>query len=266
MIETMAVLAPDGVASALRHAGTAGPALVFVHGVGSTAAIWDRQIDAFSGEYRSLAIELRGNGVPKPEPDPPAITRAGYAADVLAALDTLQIERATIVGCSLGGVVAFELWERARDRIEAMVILGSFAAYPNARAYADGIRNAVLAAGSMEVFARERASRLGAMPQERLRETLDQMASKSVASYLAATEATWTGDYRATLATIDVPALVCAGENDVIAPPPLSREIAEGIAGSQLAFIPHAGHVANADNPGAFNERVRRFLARTAVG
>jgi 3-oxoadipate enol-lactonase len=265
MIETMAVKAPDGVDSAVRYAGTDGPALVFVHGVGSTAAIWDRQLDAFSSAYRTLAIELRGNGVPKPEPDPRAITREGYAADVLAALDALRIERATIIGCSLGGVVAFELWEQARERIDAMAILGSFAAYPNARAYADGICSAVRAAGTMDVFARERASRLGAMPQDRLRETLEQMASKNVASYLAATEATWTGDYRAMLATIDIPALVCAGENDTIAPPALSREIADGIAGSQLVLIPHAGHVANADNPQAFNELLRGFLARVAV-
>ena len=266
MIDTMAVQAPDGVASAVRYAGTRGPALVFVHGVGSTAAIWDRQLRAFEGEYRTFAIELRGNGVPKPEPDPRSITRAGYAADVLAALDAFGIQRATIVGCSLGGVVALELWERARARIEAMVILGSFAAYPNAGAYAEAICDAVRTAGSMATFARERAARLGAMPEERLRETLDQMSSKSVASYLAATEATWTGDYRATLPTIDVPALVCAGENDVIAPLALSREIADGIADSELVTISKAGHVANADNPAGFNELLRRFLARTVVG
>jgi len=266
VIEMSAVRAPDGVASAVRRAGAQGSALVFVHGVGSTAAIWDRQLRAFGPEHRSLAIELRGNGVPKPEPEPGSITRAGYAADVVAALDAFGIERATIVGCSLGGVVAFELWERVRTRIEAMVILGSFAAYPNARAYAEGICDAVRAAGSMAMFARERTARLGAMPEERLRETLEQMSSKSLASYLAATEATWTGDYRGTLATIDVPALVCVGENDLIAPPALAQEIADGIAGSELAFIPNAGHIANADNAEAFNELLRRFLARTAVG
>jgi 3-oxoadipate enol-lactonase len=265
MIETMAVHAPDGVASAVRYAGAGGPALVFVHGVGSTAAIWDRQLERFSAQYRALAVELRGNGVPKPEPDPHTITRAGYAADVLAALDAFGIRRTTIVGCSLGGVVAFELWERAPERIEAMVILGSFAAYPDARTYADGICSAVRAAGTMAVFARERASRLGAMPEDRLRETLDQMSSKSVVSYLAATEATWTGDYRAMLATIDVPVLVCAGENDVIAPPALSREIAGGIAGAELELIPRAGHIANADNPAAFDELLEGFLVKAAV-
>jgi len=260
VIETMPVKASDGVASAVRYEGSHGPALVFVHGVGSTAAIWDAQVRALSGCARAIAVELRGNGVPKPEPSPSAITRGGYAADVLAAMDSRGIERATIVGCSLGGVVAFELWEIARERIDALVILGSFACYPNARMYADGIKSAVRAAGSMEAFARERASRLGAMPPARLRQTLEQMSCKSVESYLAATEATWTGDYRSMLGTIDVKALVCIGENDTIAPAALSREIAAGIAGSRFAVIPDAGHVANADNAPAFNTVLADFL------
>ncbi len=265
MIETMAVYAPDGVASAMRYAGTTGAALVFVHGVGSTAAVWDPQLREFSDAYRAIAIELRGNGVPKPEPNPDAITRAGYAADVIAALDALRIERVAVIGCSLGGVVAMELWKRAPERIDALVLLGSFACYPNARAQADGIKAAVRSAGTMHAFAVERAAKLGLAP-ERLRETLEQMSRKNIESYLAATEATWTGDYRDILATIAVPTLACVGEHDTVAPEPLSREIADGIPGAQFAVIPDAGHVANADNPAAFDELLRNFLQRVPAG
>ncbi|MDE2481563.1 MAG: alpha/beta fold hydrolase [bacterium] len=260
MIDTLTLLAPDGAYAGARCAGTRGDALVFVHGVGSTAAIWDRQLDAFASTHRCAAIELRGNGVPKPEPEPATITRRGYAHDVLAVADARGIERFTIVGCSLGGVVAFELWGLAPERIAKMVIVGSFAAYPNARAYADGIAAAVRAAGDMPHFAHERAARLG-LPPERLRETLEQMACKEVASYLAATEATWTGDYRAVLPTIAVPTLVAYGERDAIAPRALSQEIADGIPGSRLVEIADAGHVANADAPAAFNAMLQEFLA-----
>ena len=260
MIETLSLQAPDGAHTGARHAGTHGPALVFVHGVGSTAAIWDTQLAAFAPAHRCYAIELRGNGVPKPEPDPGAITRRGYAHDVLAVADAAGIDRFTLVGCSLGGVVAFELWSFAPERIAAMVIVGSFAAYPNAQAYADGVASAVRAAGDMATFANERAARLG-LPPERLRETLEQMACKDVNSYLAATQATWTGDYRALLPTIDVPVLVSCGERDTIAPLPLSQEIAAGIPGARLHEVPGAGHVANADAPGAFNAMLEAFLA-----
>lgn len=260
MIETVTVSAPDGAATGARRAGDQGPALVFVHGVGSTAAIWDSQLTAFADRYRCCAIELRGNGVPKPEPDPALISRAGYAADVLAVADALGIDRFTIVGCSLGGVVAFELWKRAPQRIDAMVIVGSFAQYPNAEAYADGIIAAVNAAGEMSSFAQARAAKLG-LPPERTRETIEQMACKAVPSYVAATRATWTGDYTATLPTITVPVLVTCGDHDLIAPLVLSQQIAAGIPGAHLSVVEHAGHVANADAPARFNRMLDEFLS-----
>jgi 3-oxoadipate enol-lactonase len=259
MIETTQTPTSDGAVAGVRRAGSQGPALIFVHGVGSTAAIWDRQLEAFRDEYRCLAIELRGNGALRPDPQPSLITREGFATDVLAVADAAGIDNFTIVGCSLGGVVAFELWKSVPERIDAMVIVGSFARYPDAQTYAENISTAVREAGSMETFAQQRAAKLG-LPPDRLRETLDQMASKSVSSYLASTQATWTGDYRDILATINVPVLVTYGEHDAIAPAALSEEIATNIPNAQLEPIKNAGHVANADNPEAFNHLLRLFL------
>jgi 3-oxoadipate enol-lactonase len=260
MIQTATIPSSNGVAAGVRYAGTAGPALVFVHGVGSTAAIWDGQLEAFSKTHRCFAIELRGNGVPKPEPDPALITRGGYGDDVLAVMAWAKVERFTLVGCSLGGVVAFELWGREPKRFDAMVIVGSFAKYPDAQAYAEGVKAAVNAMGDMLAFGRARAPKLG-LPPDRERETIEQMAVKAVPSYLAATQATWTGDYTAVLSTIDVPVLVTCGERDFIAPLARSQEIAAAIPGAQLETVPDAGHVANADNPVVFDAMLERFLA-----
>ena len=74
-----------------------------------------------------------------------------------------------------------------------MVILGSFARYPDGERYAEGMIAAVRDAGDMPAFAQLRAAKLG-LPPDRMHETIEQMACKSVASYLAATKATWTGD------------------------------------------------------------------------
>jgi len=257
------VTAVDGAAIGARRAGEAGPALVFVHGVGSTAAIWDRQLDALGCDFRCAAIELRGNGA-LPDPDPKTITRETFASDVVAVADALGFERFTLVGCSLGGVIAFEVWKQAASRFEAMTIVGSFAVYPNARQYAEGIVQTVRAAGTMQAFAQQRAAKLG-LPAQRLAETIEQMACKSVACYEASTQATWTGDYRDVLKTIDVPTLVLCGEHDAVAPLALSQEIARGIAGSRLAIVPGAGHVANADAPERFNALLREFLIDSRV-
>lgn len=264
MIETFCTKATDGALTGARFVRPAKTrsgrtALAFVHGVGSTAAIWDGQLEVFGDGFTCVAVELRGNGICKPDPDPSLITRAGFATDVTTVLDALGIERFTLVGCSLGGAVAFELWERSNARFDALVTLGSFARYPDGRRVADSISAAVRDAGSMPVFAQRRAAQLG-LPPDRLAETIEQMAVKSVPCYLAATQATWTGDYTAMLSSITVPALAAYGENDPVAPRELSEEIAAGIPGASVAAVERAGHVANADNPTAFNALLRGFL------
>lgn len=238
--------------------------LLFVHGVGSTAAIWNHQLEVFGNDRLCAAIELRGNGTQKPDPDPTLITRGGYADDVLTIADALRAERFIIVGCSLGGVVAFELWGRARHRIAAMVVLGSFARYPDGEQYAAQIAEQAREAGNMRVFGELRAARLG-LPPARRHETIEQFACKSVECFIAATRATWTGDYRDVLPKIEVPVLVAYGERDSIAPLALAQEISSGIHGAELAMIPSAGHVANADNPLDFNRLLGAFLANRAV-
>ncbi|MDQ2679732.1 MAG: alpha/beta hydrolase [Candidatus Eremiobacteraeota bacterium] len=266
MIETLWVRCTDGVMSGARcnvsvpqDRGDDLP-VIFVHGVGSTAAIWDYQLNELT-DYRCYAIELRGNGAHSPPPDPAVITREGFASDVLAIADAVRAERFHFVGCSLGGVVGFELWKRAPERIASYTIVGSFAKYPNSQAYVAGIESAVRAAGSMDAFAQQRAAKLG-LPPQRLTETLEQMGCKPVPSYLASTHATWTGDYRVVLSTITAPTLVICGEHDTIAPLPLSQEIAGAIPAARLEILSNAGHVANADNPAAFNRLLLAFLGR----
>lgn len=259
MIQTMTVTSPDGAVAAARVAGDGPETLIFVHGVGSTAKVWDTQLQRFSARYRCAAVELRGNGIPKPEPDPSLIRREGYAHDVLAVADALGAQTFTIVGCSLGGVVAFELWEQAPERIKAMVIVGSFALYPDAEAYAKRVIEGALAAGSMPVFAQQRADALK-VPSGAVEDFVGQMGCKTLDSYIAATRATWTGDYRQVLPSISVPVLVCCGERDFVAPLALSEDIHRGIPGSVLHVIGNAGHVANADAPAAFGELLDDFL------
>jgi pimeloyl-ACP methyl ester carboxylesterase len=244
-----------------RAAGSHGDTIIFVHGVGSTAAIWDYQLEPLSAQYRCLAVELRGNGVPAPEGPPELITREGFVDDVLAIADAAGAERFHFVGCSLGGVVGFELWKRAPARVRSLTFVGSFAWYPDAQHYVANVVEAVTAAGNMERFAHERARKLGMPAGKRTDETIAQMARKSLDSYIASTRATWTGEYRDILPGITVPALVICGEQDSVAPPHFSEEIARGIPGAQLHVVKNAGHVTNADAPERFNELLLGFLS-----
>ncbi len=246
-----------------RMSGSNGEGIIFVHGVGSTAAIWDYQLAHFGARYRCFAVELRGNGASKPEPPAQSITRGGFVQDVLALADAAQLDRFHFAGCSLGGVVAFELWKTAPERVLTMTLAGSFAAYDDGQRYADGIVASARAAESMKAFALERAAKLGMRPGKRTDETIAQMACKTLDSYCASTYATWTGDYRALLPSINVPVLVVCGERDAVAPPRYSQEIAQAIPRAHIEIINGAGHVVNADAPERFNALLEHFISGT---
>ena len=96
-----------------------GRALVLIHGGFVSRRSWEREIEAFSMGYRVIAVDLRGHG---------ASTRAmrysveQMAEDVEALMDELGVERASVWGHSLGGMVAMQL-ARGSDRIEALVLM-----------------------------------------------------------------------------------------------------------------------------------------------
>lgn len=260
MIATLIAQTTDGELVAARTAGASGEPIVYAHDIGSTAAIWRDQLQAFSDSFRCIAAELRGNAQSQFEAPPEKITAKGYVADVLAVADAARARRFHFVGCGAGGAIGFELWKRAPLRVATLTFVGTFAAYPDAKTRADAIVAQVLETGSMAVFARQRADAMGLQPGKRRDDTIEQLSAKSIPAYVAGTRLLWTGDYRKLLPKIAVPTLVMVGEHDDITPPALSKEIADGIPGSRLKIVHGAGHIANADNPTSFDAMLRAFL------
>lgn len=260
MLATLIAQTTDGELVAARTAGISGESIVFVHGLLSTAAIWRAQLEALSDSYRCTAVELRGNAQSNFEVRPEKITREGFVADVLAVADAARARRFHFVGCGLGGAIGFELWKRAPLRIATMTLVGTFAAYPGGLAQADAIVAQLLEAGSTAAYARQRADAMGLQPGKRRDETIEQISAKSVPGYIAGTQATWTSDYRSLLPRIAVPTFVMVGERDEITPPTLAKEIADGIPDARFGIVPGAGHIANADNPPAFDAMLHGFL------
>ncbi len=78
--------------------------------------------------------------------------------DVLGVADASDARMFHFVGCSLGGVVGFELWKRVPQRMRSITFVGSFACYPNAQTYVQNIVAGVREAGTMERFAQRAGS------------------------------------------------------------------------------------------------------------
>lgn len=233
--------------------------IIFLHGVGSDKSVWRPQLDHFGNARRAIAFDYPGYGESKLQPD---ATRDEFAAAVLAGMDALGVSRAHVCGLSLGGVVAMAMHTQVPERCASLILADTFAAHPDGEGIYQRSVEASMTLG-MRALAEGRVDALlGTAASRELRaEVVETMAALNPAAYRIGAEAVWLADQRAAAAAISVPTLVLCGDEDRITPPALSRELAGLIPGARIEIIARAGHLANAEQPAAFNQAVDRFLA-----
>lgn len=240
--------------------------ILFLHGVGSDKSVWRPQLDYFGRFRRALAIDYPGYG----ESEMAAASRDDFARAGLALLDALGIGQAHVCGLSLGGVVAIAMHHLAPGRCASLILADSFAVHPDGHAIHDRSVAASRAMTMAELAAARAPSLLASDASEAVKsEIVATMAGIDPAAYRQGAEAVWLADQRARVAEIAVPTLVVVGEEDAVTPPSLSDELAR-IAGAARAQRPiverrtitGAGHLANLEQPTAFNQVLDEFLAK----
>jgi 3-oxoadipate enol-lactonase len=249
--------------------GGAGP-VVLLHGFPLTGAMWDDLVPALADCYHVIVPDLRGHGASE-APEGPYET-ADHAADVVALLDTLGIEKAAVVGLSMGGYIAIQLMDRAPERLVAVVLAdtmgrGDGEERRQARAaQAEGIRTQGLDAFADLVLPRMFAPSVFAERPalvERFRRTIAGQRPHAVIAALQGLASRPEMLDVDALTNVDLPTLVLVGSEDAATTPDDSRELASAIRGSELVILQGAGHMSCWEDPVAFNAAVRRFLDRT---
>jgi pimeloyl-ACP methyl ester carboxylesterase len=241
-----------------------GPAVVLLHAFPLDRTMWAAQTSALAGQYRCLAIDTRGFGDSAAEP-PFSVDR--YADDATAVLDAAGVERATIVGLSMGGYIAFALWRRHPDRVRAFVLADTKAGAdpPEARRRRRELMELARTAGPEAVAERQIIGLLGKSTRERRPDIVATvrgiMVRSRVEGIVGALQALLDRpDSTPTLPTISVPTLVVAGDEDVLSPPKELRLMHRSIPGSRLEVLAGAGHLSSVERPAAFNIVLGEFL------
>lgn len=234
-------------------------AIVFLHGVGSDKSVWRPQLEQFAAERRAIAFDYPGYGDSDPADD--GTSRDDYAAAILSAMSALGIVRAHICGLSLGGVIAIAMSHAASDRCVSLILADTFAQHPEGQVIYERSL-AATEAGTMRILAEARVDVLLAQPADPAvrSEVIQTMARIDPAAYRIGAEAVWLADQRERAGEIRVPALVLCGSHDQITPPALSNELARLIPGAVEQTIERAGHLANLEQPEAFNTLVGAFI------
>ena len=120
----------DGVTLSFEDIGDPeAPAVVLLHGFTSDHRMWRPVIEAFTGDYRVVAPDLRGHGASDAPEELETYTMAAYSEDVGALLDHLGVDLCAMVGCSFGGMVALQFATDNPERVAGLVLTDTSAAY-----------------------------------------------------------------------------------------------------------------------------------------
>ena len=253
----------DGADIAYDDVGTGIP-IVLLHAFPLDRTMWAPQLGALVAHARCIAPDFRGLG------DSSVVgpyTMDRYADDTMGVLDALRIDRAVIVGLSMGGYVALNLVRRHRDRVRGLVLSDTRAAAdtPEGLERRRLLIDTARTKGSTAVAALQLEGLIGKTTRRRHPDVVDSvhatMTMEPVEGVIGALEAMMTRpDSTPLLGSIDTPTLVVVGEEDVVTPPKEARAMHEAIRGSRFEIIERAGHLSNVERPAAFNTVVSEFL------
>jgi pimeloyl-ACP methyl ester carboxylesterase len=249
-------LAVLGAPAAYLEAGR-GPAVLFVHGAGGRADLWEAQLAGLADAARVIAVDLPGHG---------ATGGAGcqrveqYADWVVAGLDALGLDRVVLVGHSMGGAIGQALALGRPERLAGLALVGTGArlrVLPRILALlGEGSPGGLDLLGGL-AYSPRTAPEAVAGAEQALRET---PLAVTLGDLLACDRF----DVIGRLEAVRTPTLVVVGRDDRLTPPKYAALLARTIPGACLVEIEGAGHFPQLEQPAAVNAALRSLLARLA--
>lgn len=246
------------------HGAEGRPWLAFSHSLACSTRMWDGQIAAFKDHYRVLVYDTRGHGqtaAPRGQ-----YTLEGLADDLKALLKHLKIEKPHFVGLSMGGMIGQTFALKYPGVLASLTLADTTSRYPAAAAamWQDRIR--IAEANGMEALVQTTLERwftpgFREKSKEEVSRVAAQILKTPVPGYVGCCHAIPKIDVTARLQELKLPALVICGEQDPATPPAMARDIAQALPGAKLALIPQAAHLANIEQPEAFNRALAGFLS-----
>jgi 3-oxoadipate enol-lactonase len=236
--------------------------VVFLHAYPLSSAMWSRE-RALLTNRTVLTPDFPGFGRQPPGP----VTLDGFAEAVIEAMDAADIEKAAIVGLSMGGYVAFRIHARWPKRIAALVLADTRAGADDeaGRAkrsdQAERVRRegvAWMPDALQPALLGETTRRARPVVVDTVREWIAGANPEGVARALLAMRDR--PDSTSALPNIDVPVLALVGEEDTITPVAEARRIAESVPHGRLVVLSGAGHLSNLEDPEAFSRELASFL------
>jgi pimeloyl-ACP methyl ester carboxylesterase len=249
-----------------------GEPLLLLMGLGGEHHAWVFQRPELSRRYRLVMVDNRDAGASDEATS--AYGLGDMAADALAVMDHLGIERFHVLGASMGGAVAQHLALQAPVRVASLVLACTWGRTdPFLAMILHGWRRLAELLSAEEFLALQTpwafTPRFFEEPPAELiaaQEVLREHAGlKSVGAYQRQVDACLAHDTLGLLPLLRTPTMVLVGEDDILTPPRYARALAAAMARAEAVLVPATAHACFLETPKPFNERVLRFLARHSL-
>lgn len=243
----------------------AGAPVLLIMGLGATSDWWWRTRPILAQRYRTIAFDNRGVGRSDVPPGPYSIPL--MASDAAAVLDAAGLDRAHVIGVSMGGMIAQEFALQYPDRVLSLV-LGCTA--PGGPKSVRAETSAIQLLTGRATMTREEAEEAvipfvysPSTPRARIEEDLAVRRPwyPTPAGYTAQLQAIFAWQAFDRLPHITAPTLVIHGQCDRLVPSGNGELIASHIDGAKLVLLPNAGHLFTTDQPEPAHQAMLRFLA-----
>jgi 3-oxoadipate enol-lactonase len=240
---------------------TNGPVLVFINSLGSDFRIWQAMVPAFTDRFHVILYDKRGHGLSDAPPAPYSID--GHTDDLLALLDHLKIDKAALVGLSVGGMIAQRMAVRVPDRVTALTLCCTAAKIGTPELWAERI--SAVEEGGIEpitgnILQRWFTPHFRETRQEEVAGWGNMLVRTPAHGYAGTCAAIRDADLRSDAGRIKAPTLCVAGDQDGSTPPDVVRGTAELIPGARFALIDGAGHIPCVEKPGELAKLINRHL------
>lgn len=228
------------------------PELLAIHGAGGSRLSWPRSIRLIEG-WRVLTVDLPGHGRSGGEGRSSA---AEYAADLLALLEALQLERVIAAGHSLGGAIALQMALDRPEKVAGLILIATGAKLSVRADFLDALQSDPVNAAAIlneMMFGGQTAPELKAANLELLRAAAQALHGDFWAAH--------TFDVRDRLGAVGAPALIMVGSEDVMTPPAYSQYLQTHLPNATLHQFAGTGHNVHLEQPNAVGVALRRWLA-----
>ncbi|MEF2277290.1 3-oxoadipate enol-lactonase [Deinococcus sp. YIM 134068] len=234
------------------------PPIVFLNSLGSDLRIWDDVVPAALRQHPVVRYDKRGHGLSDSPAGPSSI--ADHSRDLLGLLDALGVEKAVLVGVSVGGMIALDFASRHPERTAGLLLCDTGARIGSAEMWeariADVWREG-LGAIADRILSRWFTPEFFETRPDDVRGCRNMLTRTPAEGYTATCEAIRDADLREAARSVRVPVTVLCGDTDLSTPPEVGRELAE-LLGAPFHLIGDCGHLPCVERPA---ETARHLLA-----